>query len=273
MAATNLCFGRPGLDLLFPGAESVRHPTRPRSRRRRYNNAMIVILFDIDGTLVNTGGAGSASLLGAFSAKFDVPRPTKVPFSGRTDRGIANDMFRAHGIEDSEENWQELRNEYLRRLPGQLSSLPGVVLPGVLELLNHLASCEDVALGLLTGNVRDGARIKLGHFALFDYFAFGGFGDAHRDRDEVARDALAAAEKHLAEKFFAAGDPTVRPRREQVWVIGDTPLDIRCARAIGAKVVAVATGTHPRAELHAQRPDLLLDDLADPGPILSLVER
>lgn len=224
---------------------------------------MVIILFDIDGTLVNTGGAGSASLLGAFSAEFQVAQPTKVQFSGRTDRAIANDMFRVHGIEESDENWLRLRAGYLRRLPDQLKRLPGVILPGVSELLARLTACERVTLGLLTGNIREGARIKLGHFSLFDYFAFGGFGDAHCDRDEVARDALAAAEQHLDSK----------PNGDQVWVIGDTPLDIRCARAIGARVAAVATGVHPASELALLEPDLLFDDLRDPTPILSFVER
>jgi phosphoglycolate phosphatase-like HAD superfamily hydrolase len=110
----------------------------------------------------------------------------------------------------------------------------------------------------LTGNVRAGAQAKLGHFQLFDHFAFGGFGDLHFDRDDVAREALSAVQSHL--------DGEVNP--ERIWVIGDTPLDVRCARAIGARAVAVVTGWHSQEELSASRPDLLLPDLADPTLLL-----
>src|SRR5207248_2087626 len=107
--------------------------------------------------------------------------------------------------------------------------------------------------GLLTGNTRAGAQRKLAHFGLWDYFPFGGFGDDHLDRDDVARMALAEAESHLG----AAVDPA------SVWVIGDTPLDVRCAKAVGANAVAVATGWHALEELHATGADLVLEHLAD----------
>ena len=119
-----------------------------------------------------------------------------------------------------------------------------------------------MAVGLLTGNVAEGARVKLEYYGLAHYFAFGAFGDDHLNRDDVARDALAAARTHVS--------PDVSP--EQVWVIGDTPLDIECARAIGAHVLAVATGVHTAAELAAERPDLLLGDLSDVQRVLELWE-
>jgi phosphoglycolate phosphatase-like HAD superfamily hydrolase len=114
---------------------------------------------------------------------------------------------------------------------------------------------------LLTGNVRAGARAKLGHYNLYEHFAFGGFGDAHFDRDDVAREALASAMAHLG--------PRASPDR--VWVIGDTPLDVRCARAIGAKVVAVATGLHTIDELSGHSPDLALSDFSDATAFLDLI--
>jgi phosphoglycolate phosphatase len=116
-----------------------------------------------------------------------------------------------------------------------------------------------VAVGLLTGNVRAGAKAKLGHFGLFEHFRFGGFGDEHFDRDDVAREALAA--------IRASGHADVEP--ERIWVIGDTPLDVQCARAIGARVAAVATGMHTLEQLSAAQPDVVLPDLADAAPLFA----
>ena len=144
-----------------------------------------------------------------------------------------------------------------------MSRYPAQVLPGVGELLEVLAGRDDFAVGLLTGNVCDGARIKLGHFDLFRYFPFGGFGDDHHDRDRVASDALRAAHAHLN-----GGGHTAT-----VWVIGDTPFDVTCGRSIGARTLAVTTGSHPRAELESYSPDVLLDDLSDTAKVLQLLDR
>jgi phosphoglycolate phosphatase-like HAD superfamily hydrolase len=225
---------------------------------------MRVYLFDIDGTLVSTGGAGKAAIETALLAEFGLSSLRgQVPYSGRTDRAIARDLFHLHAIEDAPRNWDRLREGYLQRLPNCLTRHPGRVLPGIAELLVHLRGRCDVAVGLLTGNVRDGARLKLGHFDLCHHFTFGGFGDRHFDRDDVAREALAAVHTHCS-------GPA---RVEEIWVIGDTPLDVRCARSIGARALAVATGIHRREELEAARPDLLLSDLSDPGPLLDLLDR
>jgi phosphoglycolate phosphatase-like HAD superfamily hydrolase len=221
---------------------------------------MIACLFDIDGTLLASGGAGKAALELAFSEIFAVPLRVQIPYSGRTDRAIARDLLRSHDIDDSHDNWQRLLTGYLARLPDSLNRHNGRVLPGILGVLAALQKRPDVAIGLLTGNVRAGARVKLGHFGLFDHFAFGGFGDHHFDRDDVAREALAAVRSHLGQAV-----------PEQVWVIGDTPLDVRCARAIGANVVAVATGIHSLEQLRDTQPDLTLADLADPKPFLDLL--
>ena len=222
---------------------------------------MYVCLFDIDGTLISSGGAGKAALEAALAASFDLDGPVhRVEYSGRTDRAIVRDLLRLHGIPESDANWWRLRDAYLEHLPASLAGSQGRVLPGIAALLESLCGRDNVAVGLLTGNVRAGARAKLGHFRLDHHFAFGGFGDDHFDRDDVAHEALAAARGHLN----GAIDP------ERVWVIGDTPLDVRCARSIGARVAAVATGWHPLDELAAARPDLLLADLADPAPLLGM---
>jgi phosphoglycolate phosphatase-like HAD superfamily hydrolase len=219
---------------------------------------MHVCLFDIDGTLLRSGGAGKAAIEAALTAEFGVEVHTHVEYSGRTDRAIGRDLFRHHGIADTRENWRRLVAGYLARLPASLNTHQGEVMPGIAALLEHLVAREATAVGLLTGNIREGARVKLGHFGLYEHFAFGGFGDEHFDRDDVAQEALAAAEQHVGRALL----------RERIWVIGDTPLDVRCARAIGARVAAVATGWHSLAELQASRPDLLLEDFSDPAPLL-----
>jgi phosphoglycolate phosphatase len=227
----------------------------------RHNSLMHVGLFDIDGTLISSGGAGKLALERALHSEFGLnPVTDKLLFSGRTDRAIIRDLFRMHALEDTPANYRELRAAYLRHLPACLASCQGRVLPGIAALLERLRAEDRVAVGLLTGNLRDGARIKLGHFGLFEHFAFGGYGDEHLDRDDVAREALTVIHGRF--------NGSVRP--EHIWVIGDTPLDVRCARSIGARVAAVATGWHPAEELAAHRPDVLLTDLSDPTPLLRL---
>jgi phosphoglycolate phosphatase len=218
-------------------------------------------LFDIDGTLLNSGGAGKIAIETALHEDFGVTIRTQVTYSGRTDRAIARDLMRFHGVAETAENSRRLVSGYLRRLPAALAKHNGRVLPGIAALLQTLAERDDVAVGLLTGNIREGARVKLGHFGLNDHFAFGGFGDHHWERDDVAREALAA--------IHELHGNTVPMQR--VWVIGDTPLDVQCARAIGARVVAVATGLHTVDQLRATEPDLLLSDLSDHAPLLELL--
>lgn len=219
---------------------------------------MHVCLFDIDGTLLASGGAGRTAVETALCEEFQVEICGRVSYSGRTDRAIVRDLFQMHGVEDSPANWEKLRAGYLRRLPACLAAHDGTILPGIQHLLDRLAAHPRVTLGLLTGNIRDGARIKLEHFGIDHHFAFGGYGDHHFDRDEVAREALAEARRYLNGQVAA----------DRLWVIGDTPLDIRCARAIGARVAAVATGWHSLAELEAERPDLLFPHFEDAEALL-----
>jgi phosphoglycolate phosphatase-like HAD superfamily hydrolase len=219
---------------------------------------MIVCLFDIDGTLLASGGAGKAALESAFTEEFGIALRHHVPYSGRTDRAIARELLQSHDLEDTPANREKLIAGYLARLPRSLNSHNGRVLPGIHALLRELTARSNVAVGLLTGNIRAGARTKLGHYRLYEHFAFGGFGDHHYDRDDVAREALAATRTHLG--------ASVPP--ERIWVIGDTPLDVQCARAIGARVLAVATGIHSSEQLSDSSPDLMLADLSDPTSFL-----
>jgi phosphoglycolate phosphatase len=213
-----------------------------------------VVLFDIDGTLLASGGAGKLALEEALLHEFQLEAiRLQVPYSGRTDVAIARDLLRGHDLQAHPEHVERLHEAYLRRLPEALVRRQGNVLPGVLELLQALRCRQDVLVGLLTGNIRRGAAVKLGHFGIHDYFAFGGFGDGLLERDEVARAAWQAAEAHHGGGLLP----------ERTWVIGDTPLDVQCARAIGAKAAAVATGFHTLEELAACQPDLLLKSLAE----------
>ncbi|MCS6867093.1 MAG: haloacid dehalogenase-like hydrolase [Gemmataceae bacterium] len=224
---------------------------------------MPILLFDIDGTLIRTGGAGKAAMEAALQTAFGITAiRDEVPYSGRTDLAISRDLLQVHGIEPTLENQRRLCQAYLEHLPRSLTAKGGHVCPGVRELLPHIATRTPVVLGLLTGNVRPGAAAKLKHFGLWEFFRCGGFGDDFHDRDDVARAALASVAAYLGR--------TVDPA--EVWVIGDTPWDVRCARAIGAQAVAVATGWHPLEELARHQPDVLLPDLSDYSQLRQLWE-
>ncbi len=220
---------------------------------------MLICLFDIDGTLISSGGAGRAALEQALASAFGIEYAIdRMLLGGRTDRAIVHDLFQTHAIADTSANRQRLAEAYLRHLPDCLERCGGKVLPGVVELLCLLRERGNTVLGLLTGNTREGAQAKLGHFGLNHYFALGGYGDDHHDRDDVARSVLVEVQRLHGAKVHL----------EQVWVIGDTPLDIRCARSVGARSAAVATGWHEAAELAQHRPDVLVEDLGDPQRVL-----
>jgi phosphoglycolate phosphatase len=228
------------------------------------------VLFDIDGTLVQTGGAGQLAFAETFAEEFGVPEiSAAVKFAGRSDRAIAMDLLGVHGLATSDENWRRFRAAYVRRLPDALRRRNGHVLPGVVELLDALAALPHSAVGLLTGNIREGADRKLTHYGLGNRFAFGGFGDDTNDRCEIAAIALAEATRHATAVNGAAGTPPLRG----AMVIGDTEHDIRCARAIGALAVAVPTGGSSREALAAESPDLLLDNLADARALIKILEQ
>jgi phosphoglycolate phosphatase-like HAD superfamily hydrolase len=219
-----------------------------------------VCLFDIDGTLLNTGGAGQRAMERALQSAFGLTNlDHDIPAAGRTDRAIIADLFAHHQMEHHPEIMRRFLAAYVRHLPETLAELDGRVLPGIAELLDVLAVRGDVALGLLTGNFAEGARLKLKHYRLEHHFRFGGYGDEHFDRDDVARAALAEACRFL--------DRNLSP--EHLWVIGDTPSDVKCARAVGAHAVAVATGIFSYDELQATEPDHLFRDFRDPAPLLA----
>ncbi|WP_437185036.1 HAD family hydrolase [Planctomicrobium sp. SH668] len=219
-----------------------------------------VCLFDIDGTLLDSGGAGQLAMEQALLDVFQVTGPYgDIPAAGRTDKAITTDLFNHHGLPVTDENWAVFLEAYLKHLPPSLSAKDGVVLPGIIDVLNALSSRDDVALGLLTGNLEVGARLKLQHYDIDHHFHFGGYGDTHFNRDEVAQLAYEAASRHLQFEI----------QKEKLWVIGDTPADIRCGRSIGAKVLAVGTGIFSMDELRSHQPDLLCESLAEVEYVVS----
>ena len=227
---------------------------------------MYAVLFDIDGTLLHTGGAGQLAFAEAFAAEFGVEELSgAVPFAGRSDRAISLDLMNVHGVPPSEANWRRFRKSYLQRLPAALAKRQGRVLPGVVELLDELATHDHALVGILTGNIREGAHQKLTHYGLSDRFAFGGYGDECHYRDEIASMAAAEAKRHGADRRGASLELT------GMMVIGDTVHDVTCARAIGALAVAVPTGGATREALAAAEPDLLLDDLSSPAELLKII--
>lgn len=221
---------------------------------------MRICFFDIDGTLIASGGAGQKAFAHVFRTLFGVDELTsEVSFAGRSDRAIALDLLAAHGAEPSEENWHRFRNAYVAQLPASLATCQGAVLPGVQLLIEQLTSYGGVDIGLLTGNVVRGAEAKLTYYGLWHHFEFGGFGDLHTSRDEIARSAVEAASQHL--NLMPNGN-------SRFAVVGDTVHDITCARAIGAYSVVVPTGLTPIDELRAAQPDLAIETLEDAQPLI-----
>lgn len=224
---------------------------------------MHVLLFDIDGTLIDSGGAGKLAMETALAREFGITAPTQgVPYAGRTDGAIIRDLLAYNGVPGHEADYQRLRNTYLDLLHETLPQKKGWVLSGVRELLNALRGKSEIVLALLTGNIEEGARRKLRFFELDHYFVCGGFADGHVERDDVARHAVRQVEAHLGQAIPA----------ENFWVIGDTPHDVRCARVIGGKALAVATGQHTLADLQPSilAGDHLAADLTDTAQLLAL---
>ena len=180
----------------------------------------------------------------------------ELDLAGSTDSGIVQGMLDHFGSDLSHEDFYEA---YLRYLPKNLATFTGRVLPGVDQLLETLQD-NGATLGLLTGNMKRGAWDKLEHYGLSDYFAFGAFGDDHHDRNKLGPIALERAKETMESEFSP----------ENTVVIGDTPKDIACGKALGAVTLAVATGGFSIAELVAYGADYALDDLTSPDALAIL---
>lgn len=224
-----------------------------------------LLLFDIDGTLVLTGGAGKRAMLRAMSTVFGVEDGfSGVNMAGRTDTELLSGALGRIGVADTPEAHERFRETYLSFLAEEIH-LPGSgrkgVMPGVRLLLDSLALQPDAHLALLTGNYREAARAKLTHFSLWSFFPWGAFGEESPDRSELARIAVARAE----------GQGVPLDARRRIVVIGDTPQDVAAARAIDGLAVAVATGMHTTDELAEAGADVVLSDLTDTEAVVRLL--
>jgi len=214
-----------------------------------------LVLFDIDGTLIRTGGAGEKAFARVCATQFGVPNGTaQLSFAGRTDRSIVREFFGRHEIDPSAENFNRFLEAYVFLLDELMRASRGEVLSGVRPMLEALRQFEPAPIvGLLTGNIRLGAEIKLRHHGLWEEFATGGFADDDEDRNRIAAAALARGERIAGRRFS----------NREIVVVGDTPRDISCARSIGARVLAVATGNFSVSQLRSHQPDWLVSDLAE----------
>jgi len=214
-----------------------------------------LVLFDIDGTLVDCGGQARPLFAEAMERAFGTAGAVdRYDFSGRTDPRIVFDLAVGAGIEPEAAmaGLPRVREHYLERLEGALRPERMRLLPGIAELVAMLGASGEVALGLLTGNWERGARIKLAPFDLNRYFPFGAFGDDQLDRRDLPPVAWREAVRHTARAFAP----------EETLIVGDSLLDVACAHAHGARVLAVATGWTPAEDLRAAGADWVVDDLA-----------
>ncbi len=214
-----------------------------------------ILLFDLDGTLLLTGGAGRRAMEAALEAVCGASDVLAgFAFGGMTDQLIVRTALRGLGRPDDADTVQAVIDEHLERLPDEVARAPRYrILPGVLDLLPSLHATAGVALGLGTGNVRLGAMTKLARGGLERFFAFGGFGCDHEDRVELLR---AGAQRGASTLGVPLGEC-------RIVVVGDTPRDVAAARGLGARCVAVGTGGHSPEELRALGADEAFEDLTD----------
>jgi phosphoglycolate phosphatase len=227
---------------------------------------MRLVLFDIDGTLLNSGGLGRASMQRALSEIFGSPGSPSYRYDGKTDKQIVRDVMRLEGHSDEhiDSRMGRLIDRYLHGLKQGIESMKFNVRPleGVVEILDALEARDDVVLGLLTGNVEKGARAKLAAAGIDpDRFRVNAFGSDHEHRPELPAIAQRRAGEHLG----------VEVAGEKVIVIGDTPADIECGRELGARAIAVASGHYSVEELQKHNPYAVFPSLKDTGKVLQTI--
>ncbi len=225
-----------------------------------------IVLFDIDGTILWTDGAGRRAVYRALEEVFGTMAPDGHEFDGKTDPQIVHELMRLAGLHgpEIEGRLPDVLARYVELLGAELEDADhaDTVFPGVLPLLDALEARDDVVLGLLTGNVREGAVVKLGAVGIaHERFRVGAFGSDHAERPALPEIARARAERML-------GCPV---RGSEVVVIGDTPADMRCGRGIGARAIGVATGRYSADALRACDAAAVFGDLSDTAAVLRAI--
>ena len=227
---------------------------------------MKLVLFDIDGTLLWTDGAGRRSMEGALQEVFGTPGDSTYRYDGKTDRQIAREQMRGAGFEDAhiDGRMNDVLNAYLARLTAELErdAQAAKMCTGVLPLLDALESHERATLGLLTGNIADGARRKLAAVGIdANRFHINAFGSDHEHRPELPGIAQKRAMEMLG--LDLSGDGIV--------IIGDTPADIHCGRSLGVRAIGVATGRYSVEELQSHNPAAAFADFSDTDAVVHAI--
>lgn len=236
----------------------------PRNEAAAYTRWVSrILLFDVDQTLINAPGVGRSAIDDAFLELHGLANATAgIRFDGRTDRAILNDVFERMGMpgHERDEAFARTNGRYLELLPPMMTLVGGDVLPGALELLAAL-QLEGALMGVATGNSKAGARVKLEHFGMWEFFAGGGFGELYAERHLLVREAI--------DDVARAGG--VLPSGEATIVIGDTPHDIDAAVINGARTLAVATGRYSEDELLVAGATWTAPDLRDTSGLVRLL--
>ncbi len=227
---------------------------------------MKLVLFDIDGTILRTDGAGRRAMEGALRAVFGVVGDTSYRYDGKTDRQITREQMRAAGFDDAviSARMDEVLDVYVQRLEQELTrdASLAVLCTGVPALLDLLEAHDRATLGLLTGNIEFGARRKLAAVGVdFDRFRVNAFGSDHEERAQ-----LPFVAQQRAAEFFGTPMPGAR-----MVIIGDTPADIHCGRALGVRAIGVATGRYSVDDLAAHDPAAVFETLEDTDAVLSAI--
>ena len=222
-----------------------------------------LLLWDIDGTLIDSGGAGERALRLALKREFAIEDSLNwLEYFGRTDAWIARAILQNHHGTASPETIRRFLNAYLQALAEEIHNPHAHILPGIAAIIATATRHPLMAQGLLTGNLRQGAEVKLGHLGLWASFPFGAFADDSEHRNELGPFALRRASSYCGTDF----------RPKDVFVIGDTPHDIACGKAIGAQTIAVATGRFSGEQLRSHNPTMVFEDFANPEAFFALIK-
>ena len=221
-----------------------------------------LLLWDIDGTILHTGKAGETALGHAMQKLHGVTRGLQgLEIAGRTDKWIVEQLLARDGFPHGEREIARFLDVYVERLAEELPRRQGGLHPGILGILEEAHRRPDLVQGLLTGNIEKGARLKLSRYGVNHYFEFGAFADDSAIRNELGPHAKRRARDRHGEEFSP----------DRIYIIGDTPHDVACARAIGAKAIAVATGGFSVGQLEACGADAVFTDLGHPESFFRLL--